>query len=417
MKRVIVFTITFIFVLCYTTLTAQDKPVFQTTQLTEHLHMLTTDQGAYTTNTIVSVGDDGILIVDTQTKSEAEELKKIIDGFDKGLPKYIINTHRHVEHIGGNAIFGDEPIKIAHVLYPEKLKSGSYIFEEFPEATYPDITLADSLTLNFNGEKIRIIALGGSHDDNEIIVHFTQSKVVHLSSLVNGFNFPSIDGDGNIFMFAPLVARAIKLLPEDVTIVSGHNPPGRWDQLQPYHDMLLQTVAAVKAGLDAGKDAAALKEEKTLDQWKEYAGSYVSVDDWVDYIIDGFESKDKPRKKSIYVPIYYAIKDGGADAGIAKYLELKNKYGDEYEFTEFGLLVIGDKFKDKQKYPEAIRYLELNLKEYPEGKYSYYCLYLMAEAQKDSGQKDKAIASCKKAIELKPDFQAGAKLLEELEKM
>jgi glyoxylase-like metal-dependent hydrolase (beta-lactamase superfamily II) len=192
------------------------------TRLTEQLHLLSTDQGSYTTNTIAFVGSDGVLLVDTQSADDAAELKKAADAFGKGAPKYIINTHRHVEHVGGNAIFGDGPVVIAHDLVPRKLKSGSYIFDEFTEATFPDITFSDSLTLYFNGERIEMHAFPGSHDDNEIIVHFTESKVVHLSSLVNGFNFPSVDSDGDALKFAELVARAIELLPEDVVIVSGH---------------------------------------------------------------------------------------------------------------------------------------------------------------------------------------------------
>ena len=238
--------------------------LFKVTKLTDNLHMLSTDQGEYTTNTLVFFGDDGLLLVDTQTETEAEELKKLVDSYGKGTPKYIINTHRHVEHIGGNAIFGVEPIVIAHELLPSKLKNGSYIFKEYPPATYPDITLSDKYTLEFNGELIEIIPMCGSHDDNEIIVHFTKSKVVHLSSLVNGFNFPSVDSDGDALMFAPLVAKAIEMLPKDVVIVSGHNDTGTWDDLRAYHDMLVQTVEVVRRGLAEGKDLATLQEEKVL---------------------------------------------------------------------------------------------------------------------------------------------------------
>jgi glyoxylase-like metal-dependent hydrolase (beta-lactamase superfamily II) len=153
------------------------------TQLTDHLYLLASGQGSYTTNTLAFVGKDGILLVDTQSAEDAEELKKAVDTFGKGIPKYIINTHRHIEHLGGNAIFGEEPIVIAHDLVPAKLRSGSYLFNEYPRAVFPDITITDSLTLYFNGERIQIRALTGGHDDNEVIIHFTESNVVHLSSL------------------------------------------------------------------------------------------------------------------------------------------------------------------------------------------------------------------------------------------
>jgi glyoxylase-like metal-dependent hydrolase (beta-lactamase superfamily II) len=395
-------------------LLAQEEPAIKVTQISDHLYLLSTDQGSFTTNSIVSVGGDGILLVDTQAESDAEALRKAVETFGKGAPRYIINTHRHVEHIGGNAIFGEAPVVIAHTLVPSKLRSGSFIFEEYPDATFPDITLADSLSLYFNGEKIRIIAFGGSHDDNEIIIHFTGSKVVHLSSVVNGFNFPSIDSDGDVFKFPEMVARAIDLLPEDVTIVSGHNDPGTWKELHAYHKMLVGSLEVIQSGLEVGKDLATLKAEKVLDEWKTYAGSYVSVDQWTEYIVNGHEKKDRPRKKNIYEPIYYAIKDGGLEAGVECYFDLKNNRSAEYEIKEVELMIIGDKYLRKDKIPEAIRFLELCVQESPSGKYAYFAHYDLANAYKEKGNKELAIKNCEKALQLNQDFQAAVELLEEL---
>lgn len=249
------------------------------TRLTEQLHLLSTDQDSYTTNTIAFVGTDGMLLVDTQSADDAEELKKAVDAFDKGAPKYIIN------------------------------------FDEFPDATFPDITVVDSLTLYFNGERIEMHALPGSHDDNEIIVHFTESKVVHLSSLVNGFNFPSVDSDGDALRFAELVARAIGLLPEDVVIVSGHNHVGTWKDLHAYHEMLVGTTETVRKGLAEGKDLATLQEEQALDQWKSYAGSYVSVDEWTEYLVEALQ-QERDDRKTVFEPLYHAWKDEGAEAAV-----------------------------------------------------------------------------------------------------
>ncbi|MFH1701741.1 MAG: hypothetical protein ABIE07_14290 [Candidatus Zixiibacteriota bacterium] len=393
---------------------AQDEKRLTTIQLTDRIYQISVDEGEYTTNTLVSVGDDGILIVDTQNEAEAEELKQIIDSFDKGGPKFIINTHRHVEHIGGNAIFGTEPVVITHALYPSKLTTGSYIFEEYPPATYPDITLADSLSLFFNGEKIRIIEMGGSHDDNEIIVHFTDSKIVHLSFLVNGFNFPSIDSDGDVFKFPELLRKAIELLPEDVTIVSGHNGHGTWSDLHDYLDMLVSTTAIVKEGLDAGKDLATLQEEHVLDEWKSYAGSYVSVNEWIEYLVKGFENKGTPKKKSIYEPLYHAIKEGGLEAGISLYHDIKNKNADDYELSDVNLLIIANKYLARDKISDVIRLLELNISEYPSGDYCYYSHYLLAQAYNEQGNKEKAVYNCEKSIELKSEFGGAVELLEKI---
>lgn len=393
---------------------AADSP-FKVVELTENLHMLYTDQGDYTTNTLVFFGDDGLLLVDTQSEADAEGLKKIVDGYGKGLPKYIINTHRHVEHIGGNAIFGAEPIVIAHELFESKLKSGSYIFNEYPPETFPDITVSGKYTFEFNGETIEITDMGGSHDDNEIMVHFTKSKVVHLSSLVNGFNFPSVDKDGDVLMFAQRVAEAIEMLPHDVVIVSGHNDVGMWNDLHRYHDMLVQTVEIIRKGLSEGKDVATLHQEDALAEWESYAGSYVSTDDWIEYVAEGLEG-DKNDRPTPHVPIYHAWKDKGAEAAVALFRELKQDDAGKYQINEFVLFGIGDKLYKRHMLEDAVTFLEASLEEYPEGKYNYYIHYELADAMKGLGDSATAIKHCGAALELNPDFDAARELLKELKK-
>jgi len=415
MKQTIRMLFAALLIVSATSVYAQDSSLFKVTELTENLYLLTTNQGEYTTNTIALVGDDGILLVDTQTADEAEELKKIVDSFGKGVPKYIINTHRHIEHIGGNAIFGKEPVIIAHELVPAKLKSGLYLFNEFPDATYPDITLSDSLTLYFNGEKIRIIALAGSHDDNEIIVHFTKSKVVHLSSLTNGFNFPSVDSDGDALRFDELVARAIDLLPQDVVIVSGHNDVGSYNDLLAYHDMLVKTEEAVRRGLPEGKDLATLQKEKVLGEWESYAGSYVSVDEWTKYLFEGLQGKKK-TKKSVYEPLYYAYKEGGPEAALEKYEELKRDHSDEYTIDDVSLAIIGYVLAKRSKYTSAMPFLEASLEQYPDGPYNWLANYFLAVAHKERGNKQQAIKYCEKTLELNPGQKDAQALLEELKK-
>jgi tetratricopeptide (TPR) repeat protein len=115
--------------------------------------------------------------------------------------------------------------------------------------------------------------------------------------------------------------------------------------------------------------------------------------------------------------MYYALRDGGPDAAVARYRELKEKNADEYEFSMVQLLVIGDKLVEKERLPEAIRMLDLGLEEFPDDAYAYYVNYDLSRAYKDLGNKDEAIRFCRKSIELNPDFKAGEALLAELEKM
>jgi glyoxylase-like metal-dependent hydrolase (beta-lactamase superfamily II) len=393
---------------------ASDSPAIRVTELTDDLYLLATDQGSYTTNSLLFVGADGLLLVDTQSEDDAEELERAVEELGKARPAYIINTHRHVEHIGGNAIFGEEPVVIAHSLVPEKLRTGSHIFDEFPDATFPDITFDTSLTLHFNDERIELHALAGSHDDNEIIVHFTKARVVHLSSLVNGFNFPSVDSDGDVLKFPELVARAMEMLPRDVTIVSGHNDIGTWEDLRAYHQMLVQTTQIVRDGLSEGYDVIELQKREVLGEWGRYAGSYVSVDDWIKYLARGIEGKDE-TKKSVFEPIYRTWKHEGAESAVEHYFTLKRNHSEEYGFGGFVLLEIGDKLSRRGHTEAAIPFLEADLADQPDSKYRYYTAYKLADAYHKVGKEELALDYCEMALDLNPEFAPAVALRATLE--
>ena len=99
-------------------------------------------------------------------------------------------------------------------------------------------------------------------------------------------NFPSVDKDGDVLRFEELVSRAIELLPEDVTVVSGHNNNCSWYDLHNYRDMIKQTTKIVRDGLAAGKTIEQLQAEKALTGFESYARSYVSPEDWIESLAD-----------------------------------------------------------------------------------------------------------------------------------
>ncbi len=359
---------------------AQDPDPITVTKLTDNLHMLATDQGSYTTNSLLLSTPEGLLLVDTQATGDGAALKALVDSYGQGVPKYIINTHRHGEHIGGNVQFGIDPVVIAHHLMPAKLSTGPTVFDEYPPATYPDITVADSLTLYFGGEVIEIHALAGSHDDNEIMVHFTGEKVIHLSSLVNGFNFPSVDEEGDALRFAELVRRALDLVPDDATIVSGHNGTGTRDDMVAYVEMLEGTMAA-------GKDVATMQEERILEPWATYAGSYVSENGWIETLAEAMEPRTEPGEP-IFESLYTTYKNQGAEAALSLYRRYLHESDGRYDCGEFDLLIIGSKLQEKDHLDDAVVFLAASIEEYPAADYTFYSEYLLAEAHDELGDAD-----------------------------
>jgi glyoxylase-like metal-dependent hydrolase (beta-lactamase superfamily II) len=382
--------------------------------------MIGTDQGSYSTNSLVFFGDDGVLLVDTQSEADRTALKEFVEALELGAPRYIINTHRHVEHIGGNDLFGPDPVIVSHRLFPEKLRRGTFLFSEYPPEAYPDITFADSLEISFNNETVRLVDIAGSHDDNEIMVHFKRHGIAHISSVVNGFNFPSIDKDGDVLQFEPQVRRLMELLPEDVRLISGHNGHasgfdfvGSWNQLRPYAEMMRNTVAIVQQGLSDGMDVESMQAAGVLDEYEHYAGSYVGTDDWIKYVAKAL-TDPREQRKDICRPVYETWKDRDARSAVDLYRQLATSEPEQYDASEYALLSIGSKLYGRELYGDAAEFLLGSVEQYPDSEYGYYTHYLLANCYQELGRFDSAVEHCRESLRLNPDFEGASSLLSEL---
>ena len=393
---------------------------FIVTTLAPDLVMLSTDQGSYSNNSLVFTGPEGVLLVDTHHSSDAEALKAFVEKLGLGSPRYIITTHRHVEHIGGNAVFGPDPIIVAHELVPEKLRSGTFLFSEYPPEAFPDITFSDSLEISFNDEIIRLTNIGGSHDDNEIMVHFTKHGIAHVSSVVNGFNFPSVDGDGDVLQFEPITRRLMTLLPKGTRLVSGHHGKaggfdfvGTWDMLPAYADMMQSSVETVRRGLDQGKTLEEMQEAGVLEEFDEYAGSYVDTNGWIEYIVDALTDPRETRS-DICKPLYEEWKKNGAKAAVDRYRSLLQTSEREFDFNEYILMSIGSKLYSRGLYHDSVEFLDGSLETYPDAEYGFYTHFLAAKASQKLSRFDMAAEHCRESLRLNPDFAQAASLMEEL---
>jgi cyclase len=381
---------------------AQDNDGYAIKPFNDHLYELSIDGGGYTVKVLASVGNDGLLLLETGKADAAEKLKAALKTLTDAAPKIIINSHEHTEHLGGNAAFGDSPLIIGHTNLRTCLRSGKYLFDEFPDAALPDITFTDSMSIFFNGEEIKLMAYPGGHTDNDIVVWFTGSKVVYVGAISNGTYFPSVDEiSGNVLQYAPIAEAVIDRLPEDVAIIPGHGPDGTMAEFRAFHDMLVKTAAIVKAGLDAGKDLETLQSEDVLKDYASFEGSYVDRNDWIEYLVTGFQPS--PVKKTIFEPIYYALRDGSIAQAVATYRDLKANRQDEYATNEDALVIIAYKLYTHGKMPEAIAFFDLCTKEYPAGTYTGICDDYMGRAYEAQGDTTRALASYRACLKLMPD--------------
>jgi tetratricopeptide (TPR) repeat protein len=216
-----------------------------------------------------------------------------------------------------------------------------------------------------------------------------------------------------VLQYPAAIEKIIELLPEGTTIICPHGSDCTMDDVRAYHDMIVRTMDIVRKGLDAGKDLAALQEEKVLAEWNSFADGYVSADRWIQYIVDGLQHA--PRRQMLIEPLYYALKEGGAEAAIAKYRELKKTHADEYKFDAIAPIVIARRLLKKDEAHDAAMLLELALEEFPDSPYLSLMHQDLGAAYRALGDAEQAVNHYQKVLELDPENTAAAEALKELE--
>ncbi len=395
------------------TAAAEQKPSIRATKLTGHLYKLSYDAG-YVVNMVASVGDDGVLLVDTGERAQADSLRAAVRDFGCGAPRYILNTHAHVDHTGGNAAWGDAPIVVAHRALRTRLRSGSYLFDEFPDAALPDTTFTDSMTLRFNGEEIRILAFPGAHDDNDAIVWFTGSKVVAAGDLLYANGFPSVEEvTGNVLGYRDVVPRILRAVPRDVTFVCGHSGEADAATAERFDRAIRETAAIVERDVRQGCTAAEMEQAHVLRDWEGYARGYVSIDEWIETLVDAYRPPAATR--TLYEPMYRSLRDGGVGSAIATYDRLKRTHRDEYRFVENDLAFMADKLARAGRADEAAAFWGLYLREYPQGSLRWYAHYDLGRLYGGTGDRAAAAAEYRKALDLSPGNPRVLEKLRQLE--
>ncbi len=236
-----------------------------------------------------SVGDDGIVIVDDQYAPLADRIQAALKGITDKPVRFIINTHYHHDHTGGNEFFQKQAPIIAHDNVRKRLEEGSTAgngasvhveHKPQPRGALPIITFDHDVTVHLNGEDIRALHFPAGHTDGDSVIYFPKSNVVHMGDdfVTYGFPFIDVDGGGSIDGMISGVEGAIAQLPADVKVIPGHGPVSSLDDVHVYVKMLKDTRAVVQDALKKTMTLEQMKEKKILDPWKKYSGDFISED-------------------------------------------------------------------------------------------------------------------------------------------
>lgn len=220
-------------------------------------------QGDAGGNVLVLVGNDGIVLVDAMMPYAARELRAALDTVSTKPVRFLINTHGHADHAGGNATLARAgAVVIAH----EKARAKS-------AEDRPDIAVAQRLTLNQNDETVEIRHYPHAHSDADLVVHLKSANVVHLGDIYFAGMFPIVDPTvGRVDTIVAVLEEVLANTDAAARFVPGHGPVSTRVEVKAYLDMLKETRAIAAAGIKAGKTVEQVVDpgvRARFDRWAE----------------------------------------------------------------------------------------------------------------------------------------------------
>jgi len=266
------------------------KVEIRTTPLTDHVYMLMGAGG----NLAVSAGDDAVFLVDDQFAPLTEKIAAAIAKISPKPVKFVINTHWHFDHTGGNENLGKGGTLIfAHENVRRRMDSEQFIAfmnmkqPPSPRAALPVVTFTASMSFHLNGEEIRAIHVANAHTDGDAIIHFTGSDVIHMGDVFFNGMYPFIDASsgGSIDGMVAACDQGLALANDRTKIIPGHGPLGDRAQLREYRDMLATIAARIKPLVAAGRSVEQVVAAKPTAGFDEKFGKgFVGPDKFAEMV-------------------------------------------------------------------------------------------------------------------------------------
>lgn len=255
-----------------------DEARFVTTKVKEGLYVLQGEGGFTGGNIAVSVGEDGVVMIDDSMPPFLDKLKAAVLELTRQKIDFLINTHVHGDHTGNNASFGEAGAHIvAHHKLRERLKTMQQDTPKgkkpTPPSALPVITFSNEITFHLNGSEIQVFHVENAHTDGDAVIHFVDLNVIHTGdALFNGlFPFIDLDSGGSVSGYIAAQKRIYEMAKNDTVIIPGHGPIGKRADLEASITMLEDARASVQKLIAKGKSEEEIVQlnplKKYHDKW------------------------------------------------------------------------------------------------------------------------------------------------------
>ena len=280
---------------------AQDttKVTIVDTDLGNGIHMLKGAGG----NLGVSVGKDGVFLIDSQFAELTHKIKAAIAKISPTPVRFVVNTHWHGDHTGGNENFGKSgAIIVAQDNVRVRMSTAQFntVFNDTtppsPEGSLPVVTFADAVTFHWNGQDVWVFHLPNAHTDGDAVIQFKQANVVHTGDILFSGIYPFIDisAGGSVKGTIAAADRILAAIDDNTKLIPGHGPLATKKDLKVYRDMLADISGKIEGMLAKGKTPDQIKAAKPSAAYDaKWGNGFMKPDLFVDILVKNLSGSKK----------------------------------------------------------------------------------------------------------------------------
>jgi glyoxylase-like metal-dependent hydrolase (beta-lactamase superfamily II) len=269
------------------------KVEIKSEKVADGVYMLTGSGG----NLGLAVGADAVFLIDDQYAPLTPKIQAAIAAITAKPVQFILNTHWHGDHTGGNESFAEAgALIVAHDNVRKRMSTEQFLaffnmrVEPSPKRALPLVTFGTDVTFHINGDEVTALHCPAAHTDGDAIVHFRRKDVIHMGDIHFNYMYPFIDNasGGSADGVIAAVDRALALATDRTRIIPGHGPLASKADLQAYRDMLATVVGRIKAQLAAGKQMKEIVDSKPTREFEDRWGKgFIKADTWVSMLVTG----------------------------------------------------------------------------------------------------------------------------------
>ena len=270
---------------------AEDALQLRTDDLGAGVYMLSGVGGFVGGNMALSIGDDGVVLIDNGIPDVNQVLiEEIAKTTDKAID-YVINTHAHFDHTGNNLLFGDMGSKI---ISHDNLRAALVADEKQSGNAIPVLTFNDELTIHLNGDTLQLKHLAKAHTDGDAVIKFQNGDILHTGDIMFNGMFPFIDADGGGSLDGVIAAlEAISAMSSESTkIIPGHGPIASKQDVEKTIAMLKDSKSIIAELVESGKSDEEILASSPLEKYQSYSWAFINTERMIKQLIRAARGKE-----------------------------------------------------------------------------------------------------------------------------